>query len=180
MTSPIAPAIASPDADRREPRTIAASRLLRVAQALLAADRHPASHALEAAARLLEQVDRADAPGAATTGGLAAWQALRVTRYVEAHLQERIRLRQLADEARLSVRHFARAFRTSFGCTALEYVTDRRLTVAQAMMRDTDLPLSEVAVACGLSDQAHLSRLFRRRTGLTPLAWRRRHQGAPA
>jgi len=41
------------------------------------------------------------------------------------------------------------------------------------MMRTTRERLAQIAVACGLCDQAHLCKVFRRMTGMTPSAWRR-------
>ena len=46
-------------------------------------------------------------------------------------------------------------------------------------MLSTDAPLSEIALDCGLADQAHLSRLFRRIVGETPRAWRRARSAPP-
>jgi AraC family transcriptional regulator len=46
--------------------------------------------------------------------------------------------------------------------------------LAQRLMLTTQEPLSQIALACGMADQAHLSKLFRRGVGETPGAWRRR------
>jgi len=73
----------------------------------------------------------------------------------------------------LSPCHFSRVFRDSFGCSPLEYVTRRRMEHAQGLMLSTDAPLSQIALDCGLADQAHFSRLFRRFVGETPRSWRR-------
>ena len=53
------------------------------------------------------------------------------------------------------------------------YVIQRRLEHATKLMIETDASLSEIAIACGFGDQAHLSRRFRAQTGVTPAAWRR-------
>jgi AraC family transcriptional regulator len=50
-----------------------------------------------------------------------------------------------------------------------------RLELAQRMMLSTEEPLSQIALACGLADQSHLSKLFRNELGETPGAWRRRN-----
>jgi AraC-like DNA-binding protein len=59
-------------------------------------------------------------------------------------------------------------------------VIRRRVERAQGLMLSTDAPLSAIALDCGLADQAHLSRLFRRIVGESPRAWRRARLGAPA
>ena len=49
----------------------------------------------------------------------------------------------------------------------------RRVELVCTMMTTTREPLSQVALACGLSDQAHLCKVFRRTIGMSPSAWRR-------
>jgi transcriptional regulator GlxA family with amidase domain len=113
-------------------------------------------------------------------GGLAPWQVRKVTSYVDAHLERTIRNEELAALARLNPSHFGRAFRCSFGEPPHEYVIRRRVERAQGLMLSTNASLSAIALDCGLADQAHLSRLFRRVVGETPRAWRRARLGEPA
>ena len=111
-------------------------------------------------------------------GGLAPFQARRLVEYIDAHLAERITLYQLARMAGLSTGHFSRAFKQTFGVPTHAYLIRRRVERAQSVMLSTQLPLSEVALACGLSDQSHFTRMFRRIVGETPNAWRRAHRDA--
>ncbi|WP_342238199.1 AraC family transcriptional regulator [Inquilinus sp. OTU3971] len=108
-------------------------------------------------------------------GGLASWQKRRVDRYLRRSLHRPLRLEELAEQAALSVSHFARAFKDSFGTTPHGYIIRLRLERAQRLMLATSDPLSQIALACGLTNQAHLSKLFRRWLGETPSAWRRRN-----
>jgi AraC-like DNA-binding protein len=110
-------------------------------------------------------------------GGLAAWQKRRLTTYIDAHLTGRIRVEQLAELLNLSESHFSRAFRCTFGTSAHEYLTRRRIEVAQSLMLTTCEPLCTIALGCGLSDQSHFTRVFRRIVGETPRAWRRTRCG---
>jgi AraC-like DNA-binding protein len=111
-------------------------------------------------------------------GGLAPFQARKLVEHIDAHLAERITLRQLARMAGLSTGHFSRAFKQTFGVPTHAYLIRRRVERAQSVMLSTQLPLSEVALACGLSDQAHFTRMFRRIVGETPNVWRRAHRDA--
>lgn len=111
-------------------------------------------------------------------GGLAGWQLRRVVAHVDAHLQGPIFTATLAQVAQLSTGHFCRAFKVSTGETPHGYIVRQRIRRAQLLMRDTQDTLSQIACACGMSDQAHLTRLFRRLVGTTPLAWRRTWQQA--
>jgi len=114
-------------------------------------------------------------PNLYAKGGLAPWQVRKVTAHVEDHLDDAVGVPELATLARLSVSQFSRAFKQSFGLSPHAYVMGRRIARAQALMLRAHEPLSQIAIAVGLADQAHLSKLFRRLTGETPNAWRRAH-----
>jgi transcriptional regulator GlxA family with amidase domain len=113
-------------------------------------------------------------------GGLAPWQIRKVVSFIESHLDATIRLDALSELSRLSTSYFTRAFRESFGISPHAYVIQQRIQRAQGMMLSTDEPLSQIAIACGLCDQAHFSKLFRRIVGASPNAWRRERRAAPA
>jgi AraC family transcriptional regulator len=108
-------------------------------------------------------------------GGLAPWQKRKVDRYLRENLDRTVRLNAVAEQVALSVSYFSRAFKESFGTTPHMHILQLRLELAQKLMLTTEEPLSQIALACGLADQAHLSKLFRRLVGETPNAWRRRH-----
>lgn len=103
---------------------------------------------------------------------LPLWKSRRVKEYIESNLDRPIRNSELADVARLSRSHFCRAFHNSTGNPPHEYIIRRRIERAQQLMRSTRTPLNQIALECGLVDQAHLARLFRRVVGVTPRAWR--------
>src|SRR5262249_1506686 len=86
-------------------------------------------------------------------------------------------MRDVARITQLSTSHFCRAFKTSFGETPRAYILRRRVERAQELMLTTKEPLSQIALACGLCDQAHFSRVFRRIVGETHNAWRRQCGG---
>ena len=105
--------------------------------------------------------------------GLAPWQVRRVLTYIDAKLDTSLKNRDLAAIAQLSPFHFNVAFRNSVGDSPHEYIIRRRMERAQGLMLSTEKSLSEIAAECGLADQAHLTRLFRRIVGESPAAWRR-------
>jgi AraC-like DNA-binding protein len=112
-------------------------------------------------------------------GGLAPARANRVCEYIDAHLQENIALGVLAGIAQLSVHHFARAFRRTLGIPPHNYIVQRRVEHVHQMLRNTDLPLSEIAIVAGFVDQSHLARHFRRITGVSPSMARHRFATGP-
>jgi len=111
--------------------------------------------------------------GGIVKGGLASWQVRLVTRYIDDHLSERLAIHDLARSVALSTSHFGRAFRQTFGRTPMKHVRAVRLDRAKRLMRQTDLSLSEIALECGFSDQAHFTRRFRAATAAAPRSWRR-------
>ncbi|WCK68769.1 helix-turn-helix domain-containing protein [Agrobacterium tumefaciens] len=116
----------------------------------------------------------ADIASKSTMGGLAPWQIKRVTDHIEANISEKLCLDRLAALARLSTSYFTAAFRRNFGISPYAYITRRRVEFAKQQMAEGSLPLCEIALECGFADQAHLSRVFRRVTGMTPTAFRQR------
>jgi len=112
-------------------------------------------------------------------GGLAPARANRVCEYIDSHLQENITLEGLAEIAQLSVHHFARAFRQSLGIPPHNYIVQRRIEHAQQLLRNTELPVSEIAIVAGFTDQSHLARHFRTITGVSPSLARHRFRTEP-
>jgi AraC family transcriptional regulator len=79
----------------------------------------------------------------------------------------------LSSMAGLSPHHFARAFQQSMGMPPHRYLLRRRVEHVEQMLRETQLPLSQIALAAGFADQSHLARHFRRLTGMPPSLARR-------
>jgi len=132
---------------------------------------------LEAASLLRMQVDaQAPAPVPEKRGRLLAWQVRKVRDYVDAHIADPILVADLASLLHLSAAHFSRCFRATFGESPHAYVIRRRVKFVAQYMLETDAPLSEIALRCGFSDQAHLCKHFRPATGITPAAWRRAYK----
>jgi AraC family transcriptional regulator len=96
-----------------------------------------------------------------------------VLAHIEANLGTPMRNKDLATVARLSEYHFNVAFRSSLGEAPHGYIIRRRVERAQGLMLSTEKPLAEIALECGLTDQAHFSRLFRKIVGESPAVWRR-------
>ncbi len=138
-------------------------------------ERSNAAACLQRAKAILHGVDHTSL-SAANSGvrrGLAPWQVRRVTAYIEAKLDTPIRNKDLATLARLSEYHFNVAFRNSVGEAPHGYIIRRRVERAQGLMLSTENSLTDIAAECGMADQAHMTRLFRRIVGESPAAWRR-------
>jgi AraC family transcriptional regulator len=111
-------------------------------------------------------------------GGFAAWQSHRLAAHVDANLTGKIVVRDLAASLGMSVGHFCRAFKRTFGMPARIWIRHRRIELAQGLMLTTGASLSEIALSCGMSDQSHFTRSFRRIVGESPSFWRQTRHGA--
>jgi AraC family transcriptional regulator len=135
-----------------------------------------AAHAaLVQAASLLRTLNVPNAHEASSGGGnqLLSWQARKVLTYIDSHITERVLVADLSALARCSDAHFSRLFKGTFGQSPYAFVLKRRVELAARRMLDTEISLSDVALSCGFTDQAHLTNRFRRVMHCTPSAWRR-------
>lgn len=114
-------------------------------------------------------------------GSLMAWQADRVLAHIETYIEMPLRAAELAALVRLSSSYFFRAFKVSFGQSPHAYVLCRRVERAKRLILSAEPPsLAEIALNCGLSDQAHLSRVFLKLVGESPSAWRKKYRAPPS
>ena len=172
---PLVAAVPQRSSQRPSRETLAG--LIEAAGAALDHDRDTARACIARAAALLQEANR-ERPPEATRGGLAPWQARRVESYVAGHLGGRIRTTDLAAVAQLSASHFTRAFKETFGETPIGYVSRQRMRYAQDLMLKSGECLSQIALTCGHCDQSHFTRVFRRKVGMSPRAWRRQFASA--
>lgn len=105
-------------------------------------------------------------------GGLAPWQVHRSTELVEARLDSKLSVTDLASESRLSPKHFTRAFRHTFGMPPYRYLLLRRVERAKKLLLLNQLCLADIALHCGFAGQSHFNRIFAASTGRAPGAWR--------
>lgn len=107
--------------------------------------------------------------------GLSRRALTRACSYIAENLGERFTLDDLARQAGVSRFHFARLFRVSTGDSPMAYLLKSRIERAKQMLLQDDRPVCEIAAALGFCDQSHLTRTFRRMTGLTPREFARQH-----
>lgn len=93
--------------------------------------------------------------------------------HLEMNFAAPMRLRDLATMACFSVPHFCAEFKRCFGTSPIEYVIRLRLRQAAYLLRDHNLPISEVARRVGYDDLFYFSRLFKTRFGQGPAAFRK-------
>lgn len=96
--------------------------------------------------------------------------------FVEAHLDQRLHVDDLASLVGLGVHHFSRVFRETFAQAPHEYVRDRRLERARSLILGTARSIGDIAASTGFADQSHLTRCFKQRFGTPPAELRRRER----
>lgn len=93
--------------------------------------------------------------------------------FIEEHLYEDIPLEQAAQAGYTSLMQLYRDFYTCTGHSVKEYIRKRRLSDALGLIRSSQLPLAEIAYACGYSSQQALCKAVKTATRLTPLAYQK-------
>jgi AraC-like DNA-binding protein len=88
-------------------------------------------------------------------------------------------VRRLARVSGVSAAHFARSFKEAFGIPPHRYLLTRRIEKATALLRDTDLPITEIAFQTGWSSLGTFGRTFRDVTGVSPGELRAREKSVP-
>lgn len=112
----------------------------------------------------------------AQRGGLAPWQKRRATEFLSGNVSNNVRLKEVANECELSVSHFARAFKETFGVSAHRWLIQKRLSHAKHLLLTTSIPLIDIALQSGFSDQASFTRTFTRDFSVSPGRWRKHHR----
>ena len=105
-------------------------------------------------------------------GGLPSRQLRQVLDYIDTHLDQEIKLADLAQLLDISLFHFSRLFMQSLGVSPYQYLLQQRVERAKQLLKSTDRLITDIALACGFNSHSHLSKQFKQLTGTTPKAYR--------
>ncbi len=103
-------------------------------------------------------------------GGLSPRQLKRVVEHIEAHVDRRLALAELAQVAGVGASHFKALFKRSTGLPVHQYVIRRRVERARLLLQERSTTIADVAAQTGFANQSHLARWMRRVAGVTPTA----------
>ena len=106
------------------------------------------------------------------SNGLSRQKLQKVIEYIDDSLAEKIRLTDLAKVADISQYYFSYLFKQSLGISPYQYIIGQRIELAKKLLKQQQLSIVDVALKCGFSTQSQLNKQFRKRTGITPLAYR--------
>ena len=93
--------------------------------------------------------------------------------YVMQHFQEPITLEEVCEAAGFSASYFSSLFKKETGEGFAKYLTRVRMEEAKTLLRETNLPVSEICERVGYSDRKHFTHTFHRATGLNPAEYRK-------
>jgi len=92
--------------------------------------------------------------------------------YIWEHIEQTIQIDDLADIMFLSPRRFRDVFQMATGQTPARYISGLRLDTAKELVRQTRMPIARIADKMGYGNQFYFSKVFKRKYGLPPLAYR--------
>jgi AraC-like DNA-binding protein len=96
--------------------------------------------------------------------------------FMSLHLDERIKISQLAEKAGLSASYFWSLFKRKTGCTPVNFLIRLRMHQACHLLKATDLNIKTIAAVLGYRDSFHFSRQFKSVHGVTPANYLRSDQ----
>ena len=99
-----------------------------------------------------------------------------LTMYLNDHCIQDIPLEQIVHISCMSARKLQTAFKEYHGCTITEYIQQRRMSQAEALLAKTDLTIKQVAQSVGYTSASRFAELFRKSTGLLPIEYRKTAQ----
>ena len=107
-----------------------------------------------------------------TARGLPPYKLKQAISYINQHLDENIKIRDVAKLVDTSQYYFCRLFRESTGIAPYSYVIQQRVSKVKALIRENKLSLSDIAIECGFSSQSQMTYHFRKLVGITPKVYR--------
>lgn len=93
--------------------------------------------------------------------------------YIGNHIQEKFCVNNLCDAFRLSDRQLELIFKKRFGCTPYTYYLSKKIELATAMLKDSNLPIAAIAERLNFADRNHFTKVFISKTGMSPAKFRR-------
>lgn len=98
---------------------------------------------------------------------------------MEANLERRLSVAEIASVADLAPNYFLRTFRQEMGTPPHQHILALRVAAAERMLLNSEEDLAVIAYAVGFSSQSHMTTAFGKLRGRTPGAYRQRHSGSP-
>lgn len=101
----------------------------------------------------------------------------KVVAYLETDLSADLTLNTLAQHLGVNASYLSTLFTKEMGTSLTDYVNHYRIDHAKTLLANTDVPIKDIALRCGIGDVHYFTRLFKRISGMTPKAWRESASG---
>ena len=99
---------------------------------------------------------------------------IKVIKYISEHYQENFSISELADSLHIGKTYLSKVFKAQVGVGIISYLTSYRLEAAKNLLKETDLPVYEIAEQVGFQDGRYFSKIFKKATGLQPREYRKK------
>ena len=106
--------------------------------------------------------------------GLPPYLLKQARDYIQAHLNHKLKLEDIANMLGMSQYYFSHLFSRSMGIAPYQYVIQQRVEKAKQLLKQRNLSIADIALECGFSHQSHLAKYFKQLTGVTPHKYRQR------
>ncbi|MFH5835487.1 response regulator [Proteiniclasticum sp. C24MP] len=93
--------------------------------------------------------------------------------FIEKHLTNSLTLESAASYMNISTHYFSKLFKSEVGENFIDYVTAKKVERAKELIMDTDLPLNVLAFELGFNEANYFSKVFKKKTGVTPSQYRK-------
>jgi AraC-like DNA-binding protein len=117
-----------------------------------------------------------DRSGEATEGAARSAAVQRACHFIQGRLNHPLTVERIAEQAFVSTAQLNRLFRSEMGRSVMEYVSEQRLKKAQSLLKNTSLAVNVISESVGFKNAVYFSRMFREKTGHSPLQYRLRHR----
>lgn len=102
-------------------------------------------------------------------------QIQHISDLIESNISDIPTVENLAKEAGLNINKLQEGFKKLYGTTINNYVQKKRLDAAYNLLTKTDLTISEIVVAIGLSSKSYFSKIFKEKHSISPSDFRKKH-----